>query len=114
MDLLFFDLETWTKEKENIKEIWWVDFLYNPETNHPWEHNKIQRKNFKDYQEYINEFNNKALQYEYLVWHNIFHHDLKQLWREWAIDYKVFKRWVIDTLYLSTLVNIEKPYHKLL
>jgi len=68
MDLLFFDLETWTKEKENIKEIWWVDFLYNPETNHPWEHNKIQRKNFKDYQEYINEFNNIAQQYEYLVW----------------------------------------------
>ena len=114
MDLLFFDIETWTKEKENIKEIWWVDFLYNPEKNHPWEHNKLQRKNFKYYQEYINEFNNIAQQYEYLVWHNIFHHDLKQLWREWAIDYKIFKRWVIDTLYLSTLVNIEKPYHKLL
>ena len=61
MDLLFFDLETWTKEKENIKEIWWVDFLYNPETNHLWEHNKIQRKNFKDYQEYLNEFNNKVI-----------------------------------------------------
>lgn len=30
MNLLFFDLETWTKEQENIKEIWWVDFVYNP------------------------------------------------------------------------------------
>lgn len=114
MNLLFFDLETWTKEQENIKEIWWVDFVYNPESNHPWEHNKIQRKNFKDYEEYINKFNNIILKYEYLVWHNILHHDLKQLWRDWAINYKVFKRWVIDTLYLSTLINIEKPYHRLL
>ncbi len=114
MDLLFFDLETWTKEKENIKEIWWVDFLYDPEKRPDWEHNKLNRKNFKDYQSYIDEFNKKAIQYEYLVWHNIFHHDLKQLWRDWAVDYKIFNRWIIDTLYLSTLVNIEKPYHKLL
>ena len=34
-----------SQEMENAE-----DFLYNPETNHLWEHNKIQRKNFKDYQ----------------------------------------------------------------
>ena len=114
MDLLFFDIETWTKEKQNIKEIWWVDSEYNPEKSCPWEHKKIEYKNYKTYQAFINEFNNKASQYKYLVWHNIFHHDLKQLWKESNINYKIFKKWVIDTLYLSTLINIEKPYHKLL
>ena len=95
--LLFFDLETTTSSQNRIKKIWFVD-----------------EKNKEYLWEDLEYFNKNLLKYDFLVGHNIFNHDLKELSKEKKIDYQNFKKDIIDTLFLSSLFFIERPYHKLL
>ncbi len=98
MKLLFLDIETSTRDHDNIKQIWAVDgqnnFVYN----------------WSD----VKEFYSASESFDYIVGHNILNHDLVQLSREKYIDPSFFQKPVIDTLLLSTLIFIKKPYHKLI
>ena len=98
MKLLFIDIETSTQDQGNIMQMWAIDdsdnFVYK------WDN--------------IKEFNKKLMSFDYIVWHNILNHDLVQLSKERSIDIKVFSKPIIDTLWLSSLVFIKKPYHKLI
>lgn len=114
MDLLFFDIETNTLNWENILSYWGINDFLDKEK----ESDKIEflekKEDYKSYKEYVDKFNEYALNFNYLVWHNILNHDLPQLSKERYIDYKTLtNKWIIDTLWLSTLVFIEKEYHNL-
>ena len=114
MDLLFLDLETWTKEKQNIKSIWWVDFFYNEKWK--WFSFLIKKDDpkYHSFDEFIEDFNKIVYSYKYIVGHNIIHHDFEHLAKERKIDVNIFlNKRVIDTLYLQTLIFIEKPYNHL-
>lgn len=115
MDLLYFDIETWTGNEENIQSIWGInEFLDNENKTDKIEF-LIKKEDYKSYKEYIDKFNEYALRVNYLVWHNILNHDLPHLSEERFVDYKVLtSKWIIDTLWLSTLIFIEKPYHSLI
>ena len=115
MDLLFLDLETWTKQKENINSIWGVDFSYNKEM-WTWFSFLINKSDYKyhSYDDFIEDFNNIVSKYKYIVGHNIIHHDFDHLAKERKIDLNLFlNKKVIDTLYLQTLIFIERPYNHL-
>ncbi|WP_455639974.1 RecQ family ATP-dependent DNA helicase [Parabacteroides sp.] len=45
---------------------------------------------------------------DYICGHNIIHHDAKYLFGD-----KTFRRFMVDTLYISPLLFPERPYHKL-
>lgn len=59
------------------------------------------------------EFNNIAKNYDILVGHNILHHDIEFIAKDVKIDHHILQKPIIDTLWLSTLLFFEKPYHKL-
>lgn len=114
MDLLYIDIETWTKQKQNIKEIWGIDFFYNEKWKWFSFHIKKEDPKYLSYDSFIEDFNSIVKPYKYLVWHNIIHHDFEHLARERKIDIDVLmNKRVIDTLYLQTLIFIEKPYNHL-
>jgi len=109
MKLLFIDLETSNKEHNNIKSIGaidqnWVEIF---KKEYHW------RKQ-STYDDFIQDFNETVDEYDCIVWHNILNHDLVHLYEEKAIDIDIFDKKNIDTLWLSSLVYIKKPYHKLI
>lgn len=59
------------------------------------------------------EFNNIAKNYDILVGHNILHHDIEFIAKDVKIDLHILQKPIIDTLWLSTLLFFEKPYHRL-
>ena len=114
MDLLYIDIETWTKQNQNIKEIWGIDFFFNEKWKWFSFYIKKEDPKYLSYDSFIEDFNSIVKPYKYLVWHNIIHHDFEHLARERKIDIDVLmNKRVIDTLYLQTLIFIEKPYNHL-
>lgn len=107
MRLLFIDLEVGTKERNNILAIWAVD------ENNVSVFNK-KREDYLEYKEFIQDFISLCQDYDFIIWHNILNHDLKFLSKEKNIDIAFFEKPVIDTLWLSSLIFIQKPYHKLI
>lgn len=91
MEILFFDIEVTAQKK--IASIWAIDQHWN--IIYSW----------KD----VESFYNKAKKYDILAWHNVLHHDLKYL-----KEIRDFNKPIIDTLWLSSLIFIRKPYHKLI
>ena len=112
MELLYFDVEFWTKGKNNIQSVWGINEFLKPEDKKDF---LLKRTDYKSYKTFIWEFQKKLNNYNFLIGHNILNHDLPHLSKDRYIEYDLFKwKYLIDTLWLSTLVYIEKPYHKLL
>lgn len=97
MRLLFVDTEVNSRWK--IKEIGAVDISWNIifHSNH----------NIKDFYEI-------AQHYDVIVGHNILNHDLEFIAQTAEIDSGILKKQVIDTLWLSSLIFFENPYHHLI
>lgn len=93
--LLFFDIESTPKKENSINTIWAVD------------NSGVKVYEWKD----LNDFCIVANSFEFVVWHNIINHDLVYLSKEKRVDIKFFEKPVIDTLWLSALLFIKKPYH---
>jgi len=64
----------------------------------------------------VDDFYEKAKDFDVLAWHNIIHHDLNYLWNvnKNIIPNSFLEKPTIDTLWLSSLIFIRKPYHKLI
>jgi ATP-dependent DNA helicase RecQ len=93
--LLFIDIEVNTQGK--IQMIWAVD----EESNNIYKWNDIKY------------FNTLVEKYDILVGHNILNHDLEYLVKDRNIDLSIINKPIIDTLWLSSLIYIKKPYHNL-
>lgn len=98
MKIIFIDTEITAQRK--IANIWAIDQHWN--LVYSW-------KNVED-------FFNTTKDYDVLAWHNIIHHDLNYLWNENKniLPNSFLEKPVIDTLWLSSLIFIRKPYHKLI
>lgn len=92
--ILFIDIEVTAQKK--IESIWAID-----------QHWKLVYS-WKD----VEDFYKKAKDYDVLAWHNIIHHDLEFLAKYLPAEF--IQKPVIDTLWLSSLIFIRKPYHKLI
>lgn len=96
MKILFFDIEV-TAQKKIIK-LWAINqqwrIIYNGDN--------------------VEDFFESTKNYEVLAWHNILLHDLEYLSQNHNIPTSFLEKPVIDTLWLSSLVFIRKPYHRLI
>ncbi len=115
MNLLFLDLEVTSNKNQRIKATWGCDFDYFEK----WEwfkfnDKKLDAKYLSKYENFIKDFSSKILNYDYYIWHNIIDFDLSYMIEDPLIDSKIKNPdKYIDTLYLSTLIYINKPYHHL-
>lgn len=96
MKILFFDIEVTAQKK--IAKLWAID-----------QHGKTIYSGNN-----VEDFFRKAKDYEVLAWHNILHHDLEYLSTVHNVSTSFIEKPVIDTLRLSSLIFIRKPYHKLI
>ena len=96
MKILFFDIEVTAQKK--IAKLWAID-----------QHGKTIYSG-----DNVEDFFNKTKDYEVLAWHNILYHDLEYLSTVHNISTSFLEKPIIDTLRLSSLIFIRKPYHKLI
>lgn len=96
MKILFFDIEVTAQKK--IAKLWAID-----------QHGKTIYSG-----DNVEDFFNSTKGYEVLAWHNILHHDLEYLSTVHNISTSFLEKPAIDTLRLSSLIFIRKPYHRLM
>ena len=96
MKILFFDIEVTAQKK--IAKIWAI----NQQGKTVYSGNNVD------------DFFDKVKDYDVLAWHNILYHDLEYLSTVHNISTSFLEKPVIDTLWLSSLIFIRKPYHRLI